>query len=481
MRDETSPPAPLLKEERGETSPPAPLLTGEGGDIYFIGIGGAGLSALAQVMLGRGFRVSGSDSAAPNAVTAQLEKMGARIFSTHAAENIAGADVVVVTSAAHADNPEVAAARLQNIPILQRREFLRAVTRANDVVAIAGSHGKTTTTAMLARIFQDAAFDPTVVVGGTIREWGTNARVGASKWFVIEADEYGYAFLGLEPKIAVVTNVEYDHPDLFATRQDYRNAFAEFLNQTCAEGAIVVCGDERAASELADATQRSVFRYGVGEKNDWRAVNVRANDSGGSDFEILRASDFVGEVSLRIPGQHNVLNALGAVTAAHVAGVRFETARAALEIFSGVGRRFEIRGMFRGATIVDDYAHHPTEIRATLRAARMRFPKARVIALFQPHTFSRMLALWDEFANAFAEADEILIVEIYAARERNEGGVSSRALVEQISNARARWVKTLAEAETILQMELRAGDVLLTLGAGDVNQVAIRLVENGNA
>ncbi len=449
--------------------------------VHFIGISGAGLSALAQVMLGRGYVVSGSDPAAPNRVTDALEKLGAKIFSGHAAKNVAGADLIVTTSAAPEDNPEIVTAHLQHIPVLKRREFLRELTRGDDVIAIAGSHGKTTTTAMIAEILVAAGLDPTVVVGGIVPAWDSNARVGASKWFVIEADEYDYAFWGLEPQIAVLTNVDYDHPDLFPTREAYQSAFAQFLKQTRADGATVVCGDERAASDLAENARRTVIRYGFGDANEWRALKLRANSSGGTDFEIFHSNHFLTKAALQIPGEHNVLNALAAFAAAQRVGVTFDACRLTLENFSGVGRRFQIRGRFRGATLVDDYAHHPTEIRATLRAARMRFPGARILALFQPHTYSRTRALWDEFANAFGDADEILIAEIYAARETETTNLSSRALVARMDRVNARYVASLEEAEKILRMELRAGDVLLALGAGDVNRVLTSLVENEHA
>ncbi len=445
--------------------------------IHFIGIGGAGLSALAHVMLGRGFVVSGSDPAAPNEATDSLEKLGARIFSGHDAQNIAGADLIVATSAAPSDNPELVAAHDQRIPVLKRREFLREVTRGYDVIAVAGSHGKTTTTAMIATILENAGSDPTVVIGGTVPSWNANARVGKSNWFVMEADEYDYAFLGVEPKIAVLTNVDYDHPDLFPTREMYQNVFAEFLKQTRDDGVVVVCGDERAATRVAKASGKTMLCYGFDAENDWRAVNVYANEWGGNDFEIFFENAFAVSASLQVPGQHNVLNALAALIAANVANVKRETSIATLEKFSGVGRRFEIHGSFNGATLVDDYAHHPTEIRATLRAARQRFADARLVVLFQPHTFSRTRALLDEFVNAFEDADEILITEIYAARETDDSGLSSRELVEQM-NKRARYVETLEEAEKMLRAELRAGDVLLALGAGDVNQVTAELVGN---
>lgn len=448
--------------------------------IHFVGIAGAGLSALARVMLGRGVRVSGSDPAAPNQVTNDLEKLGATIFLNHDAQNIQGADLVVTTSAAQADNPEIVAALAQATPVLKRREFLREVTREWDVIAVAGSHGKTTTTAMLARILEDAGFDPTVVVGGMVPRWNTNARVGQSKWFVIEADEYDYAFLGLTPKILIVTNVDYDHPDLFPTRELYQQAFCDLMKQTRADGVCIVCGDEAVASKLAQSARSKVVQYGIEKENEWRAQQVRTNELGGSDFEIYRGTELMGAGTLRIPGQHNVLNALAAIVASAQTGILLTEASLTLKNFGGVGRRFQILGTFNGATIVDDYAHHPTEIRATLNAARMRFPNARIVALFQPHTFSRTRALLAEFANAFQDADRVVITEIYAAREKEDLGLSSRILVEQLNDT-ARYAATLAQAEAMLRMELRAGDVLLTLGAGDVNKVAGALIGSRNA
>lgn len=453
--------------------------------IHFIGISGAGLSALAQVMLGRGWLVSGSDPAAPNPVTVELERQGAKIFSQHRAENIEGADLIVPTSAAQESNPEIEAARSRKIPVLKRREFLSELTSSYDTIAVAGSHGKTTTTAMIGLMLAEAGFDPTVVVGGVVPGWNTNARVGSSKWFVIEADEYDYAFLGLAPKIAVLTNVDYDHPDVFATRALYKEAFTNFLKQTRADGAVVVCGDERAASNSAEAAERKVIRYGRRAENEWRASEIHANANGGSDFEIFHHNQFLGVASLQVPGEHNVLNALAAVATAQTAGVTIPQAIQTVSDFTGVGRRFQVRGTYQGAIIIDDYAHHPTEIRASLDAARSRFPGAKIFVLFQPHTFSRTRALVDEFASAFASADRVLITEIYAARERDDTGLSSRMIVERM-RGNSRYVETLDEAERILRQELGAGNVLLTLGAGNVNQVAERLVpagrhESGNA
>lgn len=458
--------------------------------IHFIGIAGAGLSALARVMLGRGDVVSGSDPSAPTRITDELARLGATIYANHDANNITGADLIVTTSAARGDNPEIVAAHLQQIPILKRRDFLREVTQGNDVIAVAGSHGKTTTTAMIALILEAAGLDPTVVVGGTVPGWNTNARVAANSkqgWFVIEADEYDYAFLGLDPKIAVVTNVDYDHPDLFPTRESYLAAFGSFLKQTRADGVCIVCADEHGQAALAEANAPHVIRYGMGAENDWRATNIQSNARGGSDFAIYQHDRFVGNASIQVPGLFNVLNALAAITAASTARVNIETSLATLSQFGGVGRRFQVVGSFNGATLVDDYAHHPTEIRATLHGARMRYPNQRIWALFQPHTFSRTRALLDDFAGAFGDADVVLITEIYAAREQDDSGLSARAIVERmrlhepLPHPNARYVETLDTAQDILRKELCPGDVLITLGAGNVNRVAHRLSDNENA
>lgn len=448
--------------------------------IHFVGIGGAGLSALARVMLGRGEQVSGSDTTASD-VTNALAQAGATITIGHAAANVENADAVVVTSAAAADNPEIVAARAKQIPILKRREFLREVTAGYDTIAVAGSHGKTTTTAMIAAIMTDAGMDPTAVIGGIVPEWNTNARAGTDRWFVIEADEYDYAFLGLTPYLSVVTNVDYDHPDLFPTREAYASAFGQFMAQTRADGSIVVCGDEGTARALARQSGRDVILYGAGEDNPWRAENIAGNAQGGSDFALFQGENELGRFSLQIPGRHNVLNALAALVVTQRCGVSYHVSRESLAKFRGVGRRFQIHGTFHGATIIDDYAHHPTEIRATLSAARTRFPAAKIWALFQPHTFTRTRALLNEFAEAFGAADRVLVTDIYAAREHDTSGLSSAVLVERMDAHKTRYVPALTQAEQLLRAELQAGDVLVILGAGDVNRIAAYLMQDNHA
>jgi UDP-N-acetylmuramate--alanine ligase len=448
--------------------------------IHIVGIGGAGLSALAQVMLARGFTISGSDPQ-PNRLTDALATAGATIYSEHTAANISGADQVVITSAVRGDNPEVVAAHLQKIPVLKRREFLHEVTLGYDIIAVAGSHGKTTTTAMLALVMAEAGIDPTVVVGGTLPPWGTNARAGSSRWFVIEADEYDLAFLGLEPWVTVLTNVDYDHPDLFPTHESYQNAFEMFVKQTRRGGVVIVCGDDPTALRIARASGRTVIRYGTGHENEWQISQFERNEDGETRFVLHESGRRVGSIVLRVPGEHNVLNAVAVVAAAEQAGVEFETAKRSLEEFEGVERRFQVRGTYNGAVVIDDYAHHPTEIRATLRAARQRYPTARIWAMFQPHTYSRTQALAAEFADAFGDADRVVISEIYAAREQNTAGASALELVKRMDQAKVVFVAGLEEGTKYLRRNVRPGDVVMTLGAGNVNRVADKLSENSNA
>ncbi len=443
--------------------------------LHFVGIGGAGLSALAAIMLARGEVVSGSDLDRNQAVR-ELADKGATIYLGHAPEHVTGADLVVVTSAAQPDNPELVAARERGIPIRDRREFLGEVTEGYETIAIAGSHGKTTTTALIALMLTAAGLDPTVVVGGMIPEWNGNARAGGSRWFVIEADEYGFAFLGLAPRIAVLTNVDYDHPDQFPTPQAYQDAFADFLARVRPGGSVIVCGDEPVARELAQTSGRMVVDYGMGETNQWRAEEIQTLPGGGSRFLVRNGAERLGTVELQLAGTHNVLNALAALAAAARAGVRFDAAKGAVAGFRGVGRRLEVRGTYRGAILIDDYAHHPTEIRATLRAARERYPGKRIWAVFQPHTFSRTRALLPAFASAFGDADQLLVTEIYGARERDASGLSASELVRQVREPRAEFLPSLAAVSEYLRTRIGDGDVVLVLGAGDVNQVIQQLL-----
>lgn len=441
----------------------------KGRHFHFVGIGGAGLSAIARVLLEQGAVISGSDLAL-SPVAEALSRDGAQIWVGHRAEQVAGADLLVVSSAVPDDNVEVQAARATGIPVYRRPQFLGEMMNGHVGIAIAGTHGKTTTTAMIASILWEAGLDPTFIVGGVVSGLVTNARAGTGPHFVVEADEYDRTFLSLKPQVAVVTNVEHDHPDCYATFEDFRAAFVEFVTLLPSQGLLVACWDHPVARELGEwrATQGlPVAFYGLSEGAAWQAEEVRPNFAGGSDFLAVRQGHVLGLVRLRIPGRHNVSNALAALAVCDALGVPFPTARSALTAFRGVGRRFEIKGEADGIVVVDDYAHHPTEIQATLDAARERFPGRPLWAVWQPHTYSRTLALHSEFARAFGQADHVLVLPIYASREQDTLGISSADVLDEMDHPDARLADSFEDAVVALATYARSGDVVLTLGAGD--------------
>lgn len=442
--------------------------------LHLVGIGGIGLSAIARVLIAQGNEISGSDLHA-SPLTDELSRLGATIYIGHRAENIGNPDVVLVTSAAPSDNPEIAEARRRRVPIVKRADFFPELTRGKKTIAIAGTHGKTTTTGMVAMILTEAGLDPTVVVGGIIPELHGNARAGSGDYFVVEADEYDRAFLGLEPAIAVVTSIEMDHPDIYSNVDEISSAFRQFVSSVPPEGATIGWGDsERVAQVLAAAHSHRVS-YGLGPKAEWRATDIAPKAGGGMDFAVWHHDRHVGDFALLVPGKHNVLNALGALAVADTVGVDLQSARRTLASFRGAARRFEIKGEFGGVTVVDDYAHHPSEIRATLAAARDRFPGHEIWAVFQPHTFTRTLALLDEFAQAFSDADHVIVTDIFAARERTNPGVTGQDIVQRMSHVDARYLATLDEVLAYFLTNCKPMDVLVTLGAGDVYRVGERV------
>jgi len=457
---------------------------GRGARVHFIGIGGAGLSAIARVLMGLGYQVSGSDQAT-SALTAALADEGVTFYQGHRAEQVDGVDLVVVSSAVPADNVELMAARDRGIAVLKRADFLGEMMVGRAAVAVAGTHGKTTTSGMIATMLLAADQDPTFIVGGEIAHLGTNARAGSGP-FVIEADEYDRTFLGLKPTIAVVTNVEHDHPDCYPTFDDFRRAFEVFVGLLPDDGVLVVCADDPAANRLGElaATQgKTVVRYGLATDANadgggayWRAVDVRPNGAGGCDYVALAAGGLEGLIRLRVPGTHNVVNSLAVLAVADQLGVPFATAAQALRAFRGMGRRFEVKGVSNGVTVVDDYAHHPTEIRATLAAARSHYPKRRIWAVWQPHTYSRTKTLMDDFARAFSDADHVLVTPIYAARETDDLGVSSADVVALMDHAHVRVTPDLDRTVDVLAAGVQSGDVVLTLGAGDGYLIGERLL-----
>ena len=451
--------------------------------VHIVGIGGIGLSAIARILLSWGVQVSGSDLGLSN-LTDELAALGARLHQGHAAENLGQATLVLVSSAVPEDNPEVLAARERGLPVLKRAHFLGEMMAGKTGIAIAGTHGKTTTTAMLAHVLTASGQDPTAIVGGIAENLGANARSGSGPHFVIEADEYDGMFLGLRPQVAVVTHLEWDHPDCYPDLGEMISAFERFLGLVPPGGQVVACTDEPHVKELlATATLQvgvQAIRYGTSSGADWRAGDIRRNERGGNDFCVLVNEKAYAQVSLALPGQHNAKNALGVAAVAASLGLEPEPVAAALATFRGVKRRFEIKGEAHGITVVDDYAHHPTEIRATLRAARERFGGRPLWAVFQPHTYSRTRALFDAYVSAFGDADHVLITDIYAAREKDSLGLHASSLAQAIAEQRgqhARYCASLDEAVAYLSERLGSGHVLITLGAGDGYRIGERILE----
>ncbi|GAB4450274.1 MAG: UDP-N-acetylmuramate--L-alanine ligase [Anaerolineae bacterium] len=445
--------------------------------IHLIGIGGAGLSAIATVLLQQGYTVSGSDAQAGPA-TERLQRLGAEVFIGQRAENIRpGIEVVVISSAIAADNPELVAARQQGLRVAKRAEWLGQMMAHSSGIAVAGTHGKTTTTAMIAFILRQAGLDPTYIIGGFVPQMETNAAAGSGPAFVIEADEYDHMFLGLRPQVAIITNVEWDHPDIFPTAPDMQRAFAQFAALVPATGRLIGCGDAPGVADALGGAPAPVTTYGLGASNHWRVQALQPNAAGCFDFALAPPDGPTLAASLAVPGQHNVLNGTAAIIAAQTQGVAPAQAAEILAGFCGVERRFQWKGEVNGITIIDDYAHHPTEIRATLAAARGRFGARPIWAAFQPHTFSRTHALLDDFAAAFGDADHVRVLDIFPSRERDTGLVHSRDIVARMRHPDARYAGPPADAAATLAAELRSPAVLLTLGAGDGYKVGEWLLE----
>jgi UDP-N-acetylmuramate--alanine ligase len=446
--------------------------------VHLVGIGGAGLSAIARVLLEQGAKVSGSDLVI-SPVAEALARDGARVFEGHNAANVEGADVLVVSSAVPEENVEIQAARAVGIPVLGRPAFLGQLMEGKRGIAVAGTHGKTTTTAMIASILLEAERNPTFIVGGVLAGLETNARAGNGSLFVIEADEYDCTFLSLKPEVAVITNVEHDHPDCYPTFADFRAAFEEFAALVPLGGLLAACWDDPVAREIGEdqAKEKLVTFFGLDKGATWRAEEIHPNFAGGVDFLAVREGETRGLVRLRVPGAHNVSNALAALVVAEFLGVPFRVSREALTAFRGVARRFEIKGEADGTVVVDDYAHHPTEIQATLAAARERFPTGRIWAVWQPHTYSRTKQLLAGFAASFGEANHVIVLPIYPARETDTLGVNASDVVRAMEHVDVRAAESMDEAVTWLGTEVRPGDVVLTLGAGDGNRVGDWLLE----
>ncbi len=446
--------------------------------VHFIGIGGIGMSGIAEVLVNMGFRVSGSDLRRSN-VTERLEKLGVEFREGHDGGNVTGAHVVVRSTAVRADNPEILEARMRSIPVIARAEMLAELMRLKPhTVAVAGSHGKTTTTSMVATVLGVAGLDPTVVVGGVVGTFGSNARMGKSDLMVVEADESDRSFLMLTPTFAIVTNIDREHMDYYTDMTDVRKCFTDFVNKVPFYGCAILCLDDPHVQAVIPEVTRRRITYGLSAQADVSAREVRYDQDFGSRFTVRRAGEPVGQVSLPVPGLHNVYNALAAIAVGFELEVPFETITHALAGFTGVNRRFQFKGEEAGVLVVDDYGHHPTEIRATLAAAKVGSAGRRMIALFQPHRYTRTKDQMDEFARSFNNADVVFVTDIYAASEEPIEGITAETLVEAIrryGHKDVRYVGGLDDATTALLGEAHDGDMVLTLGAGSVNRVSDQL------
>ncbi|TBW56253.1 UDP-N-acetylmuramate--L-alanine ligase [Marinobacter halodurans] len=455
--------------------------------IHFVGIGGAGMCGIAEVLHNQGYEVSGSDLKA-GAVTDRLKGLGVQIFIGHREENSADADVVVVSTAVSAENPEVKAARDRRVPIVPRAEMLAEIMRYRHGIAVAGTHGKTTTTSLIASVLGEAGLDPTFVIGGKLNSAGTNAQLGGSRYLVAEADESDASFLHLTPVISVVTNIEADHMHTYGNDlEKLKQTFVDFLHNLPFYGVAVMCSDDAYVREITPRISRAIITYGIDDEDaDYRATKIQS-DGLQTHFVVTRPggrSDL--NVSLRMPGRHNVLNALAAIAVASDEGVDDDAIVRGLAGFAGVGRRFQVYGDYpiEGGTVtlVDDYGHHPTEVAAVIRAAREAWPERRLVMLYQPHRYSRTRDLYEDFVKVLSDVDALLLMDVYAAGEPVIPGADGRSLcrsIRQRGNIEPIFVEKDDDIRKLLSRTLQDGDVLFTQGAGDIGGVAARLAASG--
>lgn len=450
--------------------------------IHFIGIGGIGMSGIAEVLLNLGYHITGSD-AKLSPITEKLSRMGAKIFEGHNGENINGAQVVVTSTAVRADNPEVVEAFRRQIQVIPRAEMLAELMRLKYGIAIAGSHGKTTTTSMVATVLDRASFDPTIVVGGRVGAIGGNAKLGHGDFMVVEADESDKSFLKLSPTIAVVTNIDLEHLDFYSGIAEIRSCFTQFINKVPFYGSAIICLDDPNIQMIIPQISRRVITYGMRAHADISATGVKVlRDDFGSEFTVRRKGEELGKIKLHVPGDHNVLNALATVALGIDLEIPFTVIAEGLESFRGAERRFQIKGLVEGERhgilVVDDYGHHPTEIRATLSAAKNC--GRRLVVLFQPHRYTRTAALREDFARSFYDADVVLLCDIYAASEDPIPGVTAQALAEEIEkfgHRKVRYIGGVEDGKQALLDVIEPGDLALTLGAGNVWRAGEELLE----
>ncbi len=453
--------------------------------IHFVGIGGIGMSGIAEVLLNLGYKVSGSDLKSSQ-VTQRLASLGAITFEGHRAENIIGCEVVVASSAIASDNPEVVEARRLHIPVIQRAEMLAELMRLKYGIAIAGMHGKTTTTSMVAAVLAAGGLDPTVVVGGRVDAMGSNARLGKSQYLVAEADESDKSFLKLSPILSVVTNIDREHMDCYRNMREVKQAFLDFMDRVPFYGMVVLCNDDRVLRRMIRVVRRRTLTYGTSRGSHFLIKNMKtsfdpAENRPTSSFEVNYSGKALGEFRLHVPGAHNILNATAAIAVGVGLDIKISDIQSALDHFRGVDRRFQLRGKAAGVSIIDDYGHHPTEIRATLAAARQcGFRKIHVI--FQPHRYTRTRDLMEDFATAFADADSLIVLDIYPASEQPIEGITGQALADKIGEqgTAVNYIGSFSDAVSAATAAAELGDMILTLGAGSVSQLGPTLLEKLN-
>jgi len=445
--------------------------------IYFVGIGGIGMSGIAEVLLNLGYTISGSDLSRSD-ITERLTSLGANISYSHDAANLGNVDVVVTSTAIRPDNPEVVEAHKRNIPVIPRAEMLAELLKMKISVAVSGTHGKTTTTSMVSTVLAHGGLDPTMVIGGKLASIGSNARLGDGDVIVAEADESDKSFLKLCPYIAVITNIELEHLDHFSGIDEIKEAFVEFANLVPFYGVTILCLDDDNVKEILPRIKRRFITYGLSEDADYRAADISFEGSG-SRFSLFYKNNFLGFISLNVPGSYNICNALAAIAVARELEMEFSAIFDGIGSFSGVQRRLEIKGERRGVTVVDDYGHHPTEITATLKAARQVWTGRRIIVVFQPHRYTRTRGLFNEFLGAFDDADVLIVTDIYAASEQPIEGVTAENLYRGIvdrGHAHATYLSRFEDIVAHLSEITKPGDVVMTVGAGTVWKIGEQFI-----
>lgn len=447
------------------------MIFGKFKELYLVGIGGAGMSGIAEILHNLGYRIGGSDTTRSE-VTDHLETMGITFHDTHEGANIGSANVLVISSAVSEDNPEVIEARKRGLPVIKRAEMLGELMRLKYSIGVSGTHGKTTTTSMIGVIMSDAELDPTVIVGGIVTGKGSGASLGSGKYLVAEADEYDRSFLAMFPSMAVITNIESDHMDCYENMEDLENSFLTYMNRVPFYGQVIYNADDEVLMKLKSRITRASVSFGLSAGADYQAVDIK-HFEGGVNFNIFKHGELLGEIKLNVPGEHNVKNGLAAIAATCELDVPFDKIAGALRKFTGVNRRFQKTGIVNDIMVVDDYAHHPTEITATLKAARESYNR-RVIVIFQPHLYSRTQQFYREFAEALKHADRCLLVDIYPAREKPIEGVSSEMIAKYASKKGYQNIEFVGAKERAVDIAIedaRPGDMIITVGAGSITLI----------